>query len=35
VKGTAEVPSGKENTMKYITMTYASQQDYDAMSGKP
>jgi hypothetical protein len=35
VKGAAERHQGGEDTMKYMILTYASQQDYDAMTGKP
>jgi hypothetical protein len=29
------VPAERRNVMKYMILTYASQQDYDAMSGSP
>jgi hypothetical protein len=29
------VPTKEEDIMKYMILTYASQQDYDAMTGKP
>jgi hypothetical protein len=35
VKGAAERHQGGEDTMKYMILTYASQEDYDAMTGKP
>ena len=35
VSGTAVVPHQRGETMKYMILTYASQQDYDGMAGKP
>jgi hypothetical protein len=34
VRGTKEVPHRKESDMKYMILTYASQQDYDGMAGQ-
>ena len=34
VRGTKEVPHQKERNMKYMILTYASQRDYDGMSGQ-
>jgi hypothetical protein len=35
VSGTGGVPAERRETVKYMILTYASQQDYDAMVGKP
>jgi hypothetical protein len=34
VRGTGEVPHREERIVKYMILTYGSQQDYDGMAGK-
>jgi len=33
--GAFRAPDGRETEMKYMILLYGSQQDYDAMAGKP